>query len=324
LESKVLRFDPVSPLGPQVGQDLYAYLAIGLRAPIYPTSPLDLPPYSLPQTLPQPITQNSLALIPPKLRLAWLIEVFFDVDEDCFDEDSEDFQQQLARTRSLLEPVLSTDLRVYLREQLERTPPSQVRILPFGNESASAPRPSRRWYLMIPVLFLLAAMFGGYFLGLWQKSWDWTEAATLHQQILASPGPLPGFIQENNPNTLSSAFQKKGLGPLLWEVPDLSARQLLLSGGLILEGEAPAVVLYYSRDGLWTLQHHLRPDPTEPTAFVPGDPDTSTLTAWSQGGVSVVGWRDPTGLWVLGSQQETAFVLEEARAIQQLLHPPSR
>lgn len=301
LEERVGMLDPVSPLGPQVGVQLFEHMAPALRGPL-----------SSPVQVVQPDVAG-VASLAPLVRLAWLVELFFDVSESVFSAE-DGLLSHLRAARRCLEPVSSTDLRSSLRISLGQKAPMNILILPPGAE------PNRRsWgWLWIPMVVLVVLAIGAPMVGAFREGWDWKKAARIHLQAMEE---VPGFLATRSPEELSQSLRDRGLSKGMSEVPDLSSLGLVLEGGLVVPGKEPGVVLRYQKTGQrWTVQHHLRVNPRdlqEPIGVLATD--EGPLSAWSEEGVTVAGWRAADGLWAVGAEAAVADVLTLGTLIRPLV-----
>lgn len=293
MEAHLNDLDPVSPLPPQIGTQLYRHICGHF---------VDRQP------MPSPLPEGpaGIAMLPLAIRLAYLIELFFDVPEDIYPPE---ILPRLQQARRALEPVNSTDLRIELQQSLHLAPPPAVQILPPGQE----PPPARRWGLIALIVgCMLMGGLGGLFYARRQSTedWDWHEAATIHTRALSHPETL---IPSTDPAQLSQTLASRGLSRSLSRVPDLSAAGLSLFGGALLPGSSASVVLRYQKDDqIWSLQHHLRPEPDSNIS------QQDTFRAWSEGQTAVVGWRDGADLWILGAEAPVADVVVEATLLKSL------
>lgn len=301
LEEALPRFDPVAPLGPQIGARLFDHLSPAFQDNL-PVPSEVLPP-----------TPAGLALLPPSVRLAWLIELFFDVTEEVFSSEP-GMLPRLRGARRSLEPVTATDLRMELRQTLALAAPESVMMLPPGQETP----PRRAWWgLWIPALLVLLVVAVGTPMAA-QHRWDRKSAAVIHQEVVGHP---EGFLLESSPEALSARLSSAGLATVLTEVPALEETGMHLVGAQIRAEDGPAVVMEYRLgEQHWTLQHHLRPDPTGLEPFTgPWKDGDVAMEAVTENGTRLVSWRDTEGLWILGSAAAPVDLLARAALIRQVI-----
>ncbi len=305
LSADVNRLDPSMPLLPQIGVRLFQHLAPAFRGPgEVPSGPL-------------PPTPEGVARLPSLLRLAWLAELFFDLPEPVFEAEP-DLMPRLRAARQALEPPLATAQREALRLTLLRVPPPQILVLPPGTQLPK--NPGIRWYVFVIVGFLLIAVLGTPLAGAVRDRWARKDAARVHAGLLQAGARPPGFLPDSAERPLAQVLRERGAAAALQEVPDLGAAGLTLEGGL-LRPEGAALLFYRDGDGVqWIVQHHIRPDPGVAPERLLGTAD-GPMRAWSAEGVTAAGWRDGSGLWIVGAATGEADVLSVA-ALARQLQPP--
>lgn len=300
LEESVFRLDPLSPLPPQIGARLFEHLLPAFRehAPV-PSGVI-------------PPTAEGIALLPPMVRLCWLIELFFDVSEDIFAVE-EGLLPRLRAARSVIEPVSTTDLRAELRQILLLSPPEAALILAPGQD---APPPRRYWWLWIPGIFLSLLLYFAPHMK--QDPWNRASAAHIHAVTVTRP---PDFLGINGGEPLEKRLLEEGLPRVLTRIPDLQQASFVLQGALVILEGGPAVSIEYLHENRpWTLQHHLRPEPSGLEPLVgPPPPADAPLQAVAEGSTRIVSWRDSEGLWILGAAEEEAEMVSQAALVRRLV-----
>lgn len=223
LHERAGRLHADRPLGPQVGEALYAHalgsFAAGGPLPAGPLTP----------------DEAGVRAIPASTRLAYLVDLFFDWTPP---------DPRLREAYRLLEPAEDTDARLLVHTALMRTPPAEALLFPPGSEPATRHAPPRRG-----TRFRLVALFGGLLVGsVVAAAWVVRAPVPLrvHQRALARPKLSP-------PAPCLPAAES--LPELLRDCPDLRPLGLDRVGFAVDEGGA--VLTYENLDVTFSLQHRM-------------------------------------------------------------------
>jgi hypothetical protein len=238
LHERAGRLRPDQPLGPQVGEALYAHALPSFAArgalPAGPLSP----------------DEAGVRALPPSTRLAYLVDLFFDWTPP---------DPRLPQAYRLLEPAADTDARLLVHTALMRTAPAEVLLFPPGDgpaPAASVPRRGSRFRLFALLVGLLLGVVG-------VTAWMVRPPPALraHQRAASRAPGLP-------PVACGPALD--GLVLALRDCPDLEAVDLQRVGVGVDDGAA--VFVYQNDDVTFSLQHRLgglpgvpERQPTRPT-----------------------------------------------------------
>ena len=185
-----------------------------------------------------------------------------------------------------------------------RRAPAAALLLPPGAE------PARRTWWGWGGALAVALTLGVVVVSVWPRAWDAVDA---HERVVAATHDL---IFESSPDNLSLALNRRGVSGLLSDVPDLAPYGLALVGA---RTAGDAVVLLYRDDtGAWTLQH------VDGGALPAGEPVLAAgdVRVWTQDAVSIGGWRESSGAWMLVGTVPTTRMLEVAHGLREhRLHP---
>lgn len=286
--------DPGGPVGAQIGAALYRHLhgAFDRDAP--------LPDGRL------PATEEGLRRVPEHKRLLYLVDLFFDLDPaSLVAVAGRDAVRELDAVRRLFEPGDDTAARDAVHASLLRAAPAEALILPPGDE----PEPPRfrfwPWVVGGAALLLVTGVL------LWGRvgAADWDDLAKISEEAMASTPILGG-----SPPELGQALVREGVPAVLAEAPDLSAVGLTLLGAYVRErGQTVVVLLYYGREGTWTLQHHLAgPSPEGPVLAA-----REGLDARDAGGLPAVAWTEAGTTWALLADAPPERVLDVAARVRE-------
>ncbi|MFZ5475773.1 MAG: hypothetical protein ACOZNI_03265 [Myxococcota bacterium] len=296
LAERAADFHTDAPVAAQVGHALYEHLRAGFRRGS-----------ALP---PGPLTPDEAGVrrVPESERLIYLVDLFFDVTLEDGPEGGREVARRVDAVRRLLEPTHDTDARLLVHSALLRTPPVEALILPPG---AEPPPPRPRWWMWFAGGAVLLLASG---VALWVRPPARAEdVGALHVAAVSTP-----TFSEADPVRMGQALVGTRVPAALAEAPDLSALGLNLFGVLVRDD---VVVLDYTRsNGLWTLQHHLRPPvldgPVLATRATPG----GALEARKVGELlHAVAWEEGGAAWVLSTADAPPdAVLEVAAQIREV------
>lgn len=304
LERRAPTLDPEAPLGQQVGCALLEHLAPSF------TEVVPLPRGGL------PATEEGLGVLPDRVRLLYLVWLFFDVPDDALRAvGGVDAARLVHEASRRLEPDQDTDAHLLAHAALLKNPPAAAMILPPGAEPP--PRPTRWPLAVAAVLFLLAGLASPWAREqLFRTSWE--KLARAHAETLASEGLLLG----SDAADLASRLSRAGVPSTLSVVPILDSAGLTLVGGRVMTEGPPAVALVYQDDrALWTLQHHERAPPADGRVLTERITPDGPVTAYDTDAGVVVGWSEHGDLWVLTAAVPEADLLTVAAAIRAARRP---
>ncbi len=259
-------------LAPQVGRALYAHV----RPSLTDEGPL-------PET---PLTPDEAGVrqLPPSIRLAYLVDLFFDWTPP-------DPRVRLAYR--LLEPAADTDARLVVHAALLQNPPGDALILPPGVPSRRRRLPRRRSAVWVGVVLGAALALAWMVLP--------PDPVRVHE-VAAHVGE--GMVVETGAWALCAHLRDAGALPAEGWCPDPARRGLVLVGGRVVSGAA--VFVYTGHQADWTLQRR-------GGAVLNGERQSGGLYVGGHGELAFASWVASDGAWTLVGRAPRARVAALAR-----------